>query len=106
MNSTNGTKTYTDEQRAAVAEALAQVRREADGKGYGSYADEILSKVARSFREPHPADEAANAYVTSQSGGYFSRQVSFSGEALEDAFRAGYDLAKAPAPTPAEVIHA
>lgn len=96
----NSTKTYTDEQRAAVQEALAQVRQEADSKGYGSYADEILSKVARNFREPHPADEAAENYAT---------KITWNGTArahLEDAFRAGYDLAKAPAPTPAEVIHA
>lgn len=103
MNSnTNGTKTYTDEQRAAVQEALAQIRQEAESKGYGNYADEILSKVARNFREPHPADEAAENYATRITWSVTARAH------LEDAFRAGYDLAKAPAtePTPAEVIHA
>ena len=96
------TKTYTPEQRAAMQDVLDLVRQEADNKGYGSYAGEILRKVERTFREPHPADTAAESYAGQNSR--WSEQ-----DVVEDAFRAGYDFALNSAPAPestAEAIHA
>lgn len=90
----NSTKTYTTEQRAAVQDVVEQLRTEAERQGFLTpVAENILHTVLRNFREPHPADEAAENYAT---------KITWNGTArahLEDAFRAGYDLAKAPATT-------
>lgn len=90
----NSTKTYTAEQRAAVQDVVEQLRAEAERQGFLTpVAENILHTVLRNFREPHPADEAAENYATKIT--WNKRWNGTARAHLEDAFRAGWDAAVA-----------